>query len=97
MGKLSIVPAKRIEHSILLIRGEKVMLDSILAELYGVSTGALNQAVKRNAKRFPEDFMFRLTNEESECLISQIVISKIGRGGRRKLQNRILMEIHPNR
>lgn len=61
------------------------MLDANLAELYGVTTGALNQAIKRNAERFPEDFMFQLTAEEYNSLISQIAISKPGRGGRRKL------------
>jgi len=55
---------ERIERAILSIRGEKVMLDSDLAELYGVETKALNQAVKRNANRFPEDFMFQLTADE---------------------------------
>jgi hypothetical protein len=68
------VPLDRIERSILLIRGEKVMLDADLAELYGVETKALNQAVKRNPERFPEDFMFRLTQAEAEELNrSQIV------------------------
>ena len=66
------------------VRGQNVMLDSDLAALYGVTTAALNQAVKRNSERFPEDFMFPLTNEESQSLISQIVISNVGRGGRRK-------------
>jgi phage regulator Rha-like protein len=56
-----VIPTERIERAILSIRGEKVMLDSDLAELYGVETKALNQAVKRNANRFPEDFMFQLT------------------------------------
>ena len=60
------------------------MLDSDLARLYGVPTSVLNQAVKRNARRFPEDFSFRLADAEFEALISQIVTSK-GRGGRRKL------------
>jgi phage regulator Rha-like protein len=68
------IPMERIERSILLIRGEKVMLDSDLAEIYGVETKALNQAVKRNADRFPEDFMFRLTVEEvAELNRSQFV------------------------
>ena len=60
----SVIPVERIENSILLIRREKVMLDADLAELYGVPTKALNQAVKRNIDRFPEDFMFQLTNQE---------------------------------
>ena len=81
----SLVPVERIEKSILLIRGHKVMLDGDLAELYGVTTAALNQAVKRNIGRFPEDFAFQLTEDEFASLISQIVTSKTGRGGRRKL------------
>ena len=59
------------------------MLDIDLAELYQVETGRLNEQVKRNADRFPEDFMFQLTNEEWESLRSQFAISKEGRGGRR--------------
>lgn len=59
------------------------MLDSDLAELYGVETRVFNQAVKRNLQRFPSDFMFQLTTEEAESLRSQIVTSKIGSGGRR--------------
>jgi hypothetical protein len=78
----SLLPMERIHRHILLIRGQKVMLDHDLAELYGVSTGRLNEAVKRNLDRFPDDFMFRLSNEEAETLRSQIAISK-ARGGRR--------------
>lgn len=70
----SFVPLERIERSILLIRGQKVMLDRDLAQLYGVETRTLNQAVRRNIDRFPEDFMFRLTREEI-MRISQFVIS----------------------
>lgn len=71
----SLIPAERIERRILLIRGQKVMLDFHLAELYEVETRALNQAVKRNIERFPEDFMFQLSEEEmQELLRSQIVI-----------------------
>lgn len=66
-----------------LVRGQKVMLDADLAELYGISTKVFNQAVKRNLKRFPFDFMFPLTDEEYECLRSQFVTSNVGRGGRR--------------
>ncbi|MEJ5993670.1 ORF6N domain-containing protein [Pedobacter sp. Du54] len=69
------------------IRNMNVMLDSDLAELYGVETKVLNQAVKRNTDRFPEDFMFPLTENEWESLRSQIVTSKIGRGGRTYLPN----------
>ena len=71
---VALVPSGRIERSILLIRGQKVMLDRDLARLYGVETRALNQAVRRNIDRFPEDFMFRLTREEI-MRISQFVIS----------------------
>jgi hypothetical protein len=70
----SIVPLERIESLIYLVRGQKVMLDRHLAKLYGVETRALNQAVRRNQGRFPEDFMFRLTREEI-MRISQIVTS----------------------
>lgn len=72
-----------IESKIFFIRGQKVMLDKDLAELYGVETRILNQAVKRNIHRFPDDFMFELTLEEHTSLRSQIVISKKGKGGRR--------------
>ena len=77
----SLIPLERIERSILLIRGQKVMLDRDLAKLYGVETRALNQAVRRNIDRFPEDFMFRLTREEI-MRISQIVISSAHPGGK---------------
>ncbi|HZE68940.1 MAG TPA: ORF6N domain-containing protein [Pyrinomonadaceae bacterium] len=79
------VSVQLIERRIYLIRGHKVMIDVDLAELYGVPTHRLNEQVKRNRKRFPEDFMFQLTKEESESLRSQIAISKIGRGGRRSV------------
>ena len=74
-------PVPLIESRIFLIRGQKVLLDSDLASLYDVSTGALNQAVKRNRERFPEDFMFQLSSgesEELESLRSQTVILKRG-------------------
>lgn len=74
-----------VRHLIYTIRGENVILDKDIAVLYGVTTGALNQAVKRNAKRFPPDFMFQLTEEEWSSLKSQIVIAKTGRGGSRTL------------
>ena len=83
--KQSIVPVEHVERSILLIRGQKVMLDTGLAELYGVATRRLNEQVRRNIKRFPGDFMFQLTPEEMESLRSQIATSKKGRGGRRYL------------
>lgn len=71
---LTSIPAERILKTIYLVRGQKVMLDRDLARLYGVETRALNQAVRRNVERFPEDFMFPLTREEIRDL-SQIVIS----------------------
>lgn len=74
-----------IETRIYLIRGQKVMVDSDLAELYGVLTRNLNKAVQRNHERFPADFMFRLTNEEAKILMFQIGTSSGGWGGRRKL------------
>jgi hypothetical protein len=80
------VPVELIERRIYLIRGQKAMFDTSLAELYQVETRALIQAVKRNLERFPEDFMFQLTKQEKESLRSQIVISNVGgRGGRRYL------------
>ncbi|MCK4504728.1 MAG: ORF6N domain-containing protein [Candidatus Aegiribacteria sp.] len=75
------IPAARIERSILLIRGEKVILDQDLAELYSVETRILVQAVKRNINRFPADFMFQLSDDEFSDLKSQIVMSSWG--GRR--------------
>jgi hypothetical protein len=73
-GLMNVIPLERIERAILLIRGEKVMLDSDLADLYGVETKVLNQAVKRNSNRFPSDFMFRLTLQEvAELNRSQFV------------------------
>ena len=80
----SVIPAERIEQSILLLRGHKVMLDADLAALYGVSIKAFNQAVKRNRQRFPEDFIFQLTAEETAALRSQIVTLETGRGKHRK-------------
>lgn len=72
-----------IERRIHEVRGHKTMLDSDLAELYGVSTKALNQAVVRNLERFPDDFMFQLSAPETKSLRSQTVTSEKGRGGRR--------------
>jgi len=74
-----------VESRILLLRGRKVLLDSDLADLYRVPVKRLNEQVKRNAERFPEDFMFRLTPEETRLLRSQIATSNGGRGGRRYL------------
>ena len=79
----ALVPRERIEQTILLIRGHNVMLDSDLAQLYGVTVGRLNEAVKRNEDRFPSDFMFQLTKAELEHLKSQIAISSSTWGGRR--------------
>lgn len=82
MGK-SEISIEVVAAKILMVRGKKVMLDKDLAQMYGVTTGALNQAVKRNQGRFPGDFMFQLREDEFLSLISQFVISK--RGGTRKL------------
>ncbi len=85
MSMRSMIPVEGIEQRIYFLRGHKVMLDSDLALLYGVSTTRLNEQVRRNAARFPTDFMFQLTSGEFRGLMSQIAISKPGRGGRRKL------------
>jgi len=74
-----------IENKIYTIRNQKIILDSDLAELYGVTTFNLNKAVKRNIDRFPSDFMFQLTKEEWDCLIFHFGISNKTRGGRRFL------------
>ncbi|MCK4753356.1 MAG: ORF6N domain-containing protein [Planctomycetes bacterium] len=87
MAKSSaIIPIERIQNYILLIRNQKVMIDKDLAALYGVETGALVRAVKRNIDRFPADFMFQLNKAEYETFLKcQIGISKDRRGGRRYL------------
>ena len=77
-----LVLIRQVAQVIRVIRGEKVLLDFDLAPLYGVTTGNLNKAVRRNRDRFPSDFMFQLTSAEAESLIFQFGISK-GRGGRR--------------
>jgi hypothetical protein len=74
-----LIPTERIERSILLIRGQKVMLDRELAALYGVTTGNLNKAVQRNPERFPSDFMFQLTSDEAASLSFQFGSLKQGR------------------
>jgi len=79
----TVVLQEIIEQKIHLIRGQRVLLDSDLARLYGVTTFNLNKAVKRNLDRFPQDFMFQLSKDEFESLIFQSGISKAGRGGRR--------------
>jgi hypothetical protein len=83
MGKEDLVPQEILESRIFLIKGKKVMLDCDLAALYGVTTGNLNRAVRRNLDRFPEDFMFQLTNQEVKNLIFQFGTSRWG--GTRKL------------
>jgi hypothetical protein len=80
VNERSVIPIERIEKAIIQIGGKKVMLDTDLAELYGVETRVLVQAVKRNLERFPEDFMFQLSKEEADFLRSQIVTLKKGRG-----------------
>ena len=96
LQKIKMDELVQIKNLIYEIRGYKVMIDSDLADLYEIETRALNQAVKRNPMRFPTNFMFQLTNEELEflrsqivtsnnSLVSQIAISKSGRGGRRTL------------
>jgi hypothetical protein len=83
--KAQVNPDEVIKQRIFVIRGQKVMLDSDLAELYGILTKNFNKAVKRNINRFPSDFMFQLSSEEYESLRFQFGTSKMGRGGRRYL------------
>ena len=83
MPKEAAVSVEALAQRIHIIRGHKVMLDSDLAALYGVPTGRLNEQVRRNRKRFPEDFAFLLTSDEEAGLRSQIAISNKRRGGRR--------------
>jgi hypothetical protein len=80
----ALIAVEQVERCIYTVRGQSVMLDSDLAELYEVETSALNRAVKRNPERFPVDFVFHLTAKESQSLIFQFGISNTGRGGRRK-------------
>lgn len=84
-GTTSTLPIESIENKILILRGQKVMLDADLAALYGVPTKRLNEQIRRNPKRFPADFMFQLNNQEVTNLRSQIATSKSLRGGRRYL------------
>ena len=81
------LPTEVIDSRIYLIRGQKVMLDSDLARLYGVTTKRINEQVRRNPNRFPPDFMFSLTQHELTNLKSQFATSRLGWGGRRKLPN----------
>jgi len=85
MNETAALPVERIAQAIVVVRGQKVLLDEDLAALYGVETRRLNEQVRRNAARFPADFMFQLDDAEYAALMSQIAISKPGRGGRRKL------------
>jgi len=87
-----IIPQEIINSKILIIRGKKVMLDRDLAGLYGVDTRALNQAVRRNRNRFPEDFMFQLTKEEMDNWKSQIVISNAEKMGLRKRPFKVVFD-----
>ena len=80
----ALVPLDRIENSILILRGERVILDEVLATLYAVTTKRLNEQVRRNIARFPSDFMFQLSQEEYERLRSQSATLKSGRGKHRK-------------
>ncbi len=85
MSKYNLLAPGYIERAIVFIRGQRVILDTELAKMFGVPTFRLNEAVKRNRTRFPVDFMFQLTEEESKCLTSQIAMSNGRRGGRRTL------------
>jgi hypothetical protein len=77
-------PTEEITRAILVVRGHRVLLDSELAALYGVTTKRFNEQVRRNTKRFPADFMFQLTAGETSCLRSQFATLKLGRGAHRK-------------
>jgi hypothetical protein len=82
-GVIEVITAPAVEKRIFVVRGRQVMLDEDLAELYGVPTKRLVEQVKRNLERFPDDFMFQLSKDETSALRSQIATSKVGRGGRR--------------
>src|ERR1035437_1815378 len=84
VSQSGVISSQSIESIIFLVRGQRVMLDSDLARLYGVTTANLNKAVKRNLGRFPEDFMFQLAPQEGANLIFQAGISSWQHGGRRK-------------
>jgi hypothetical protein len=81
----AVIPEEKILKIIILVRGKKVILDSDLAKLYGVETRRLNEQVRRNSEKFPDDFMFQLTKDEFDNLKSQFATSSSGWGGRRKL------------
>ena len=82
---MEIIPSEDIQSRILLIRGQRVIMDSDLARLYGVPTRRLNEQIRRNTERFPSDFCFQLTREEVANLMSQNATSSFTHGGRRKL------------
>ncbi len=84
MNKGELLSSQAVDLRVKVVRGEKVILDADLADLYGVEAKVLNQAVRRNRDRFPDDFMFQLTVEEVESLRSQFVTLKKGRGQHRK-------------
>jgi hypothetical protein len=92
MADQNLVPLERVERSILILRGYRVILDSDLADLYGVPVKRLNEQVKRNIDRFPDDFAFTLTEEENEVLRSQFATLKTGRGEHRKYLPRAFTE-----
>ncbi len=85
IGEKAVALNGKVESLIKIIRGEKVILDHDLAELYGIETKRLNEQVRRNISRFPQDFMFQLSKEEFAFLKSHFATSKSGRGGRQKL------------
>lgn len=87
-----VVPLERVERAILILRGHRVILDADLADLYGVEVKRLNEQVKRNLDRFPDDFAFTLTEEEHEALRSQFATLKTGRGEHRKYLPRAFTE-----
>jgi len=84
MTEHGLIPVERVEKAILFLRGQKVIIDEALAELYGVTTKRLNEQVKRNPERFPPDFSFQLSEEEVAALRSQFATLKTGRGRHRK-------------
>ncbi len=84
MVKADLVPFERVERAILMLRGHRVLLDHDLTTLYGVEVRALNQAVRRNRARFPEDFMFQLSEKEGDSLRSQTVILDTARRGKHR-------------
>ena len=91
-SKISVIPGDRVEKAILLLRGHRVLLDSDLSTLYGVTTKRLNEQVRRNRDRFPEDFAFQLTRAEYAALRSHFATLKTGRGQHRKYFPRVFTE-----